>query len=194
MSKKTVSRHVGVCMGVTLLIAHKPCLRHPHTHALFAKQHMVKMMSYHAAITSAPGRLVCMVRGAWLVLHHAGQAPWPAQRLPRIVLKHDLCPLAHLPDLITLFLPADLAQLQNNNLVLSGCHGSQWEPFQTYLGVLAYSNACLCGNNTWMNALHAAHLRCYVYLCKFQVGWVVLSYSLASSMCVSHHIWCFVFV
>ena len=35
--------------------------------------------------------------------------------------------LAHLPDLITTFLPADLAHLQQNTLVSKECHCGHWE-------------------------------------------------------------------
>ena len=51
------------------------------------------------------------------------------RRQPAMLWKKRLWILAHLPDLVTTFLLADVAHLQQTNLVSTECHCGQWEIF-----------------------------------------------------------------
>ena len=51
------------------------------------------------------------------------------QQQPAMLWKERLWILAHLPDLVTTFLLAEVAHLQQNNLVSTEWHCGQWEIF-----------------------------------------------------------------
>ena len=94
--------------------------------------------------------------------------------------------LAHLPALITMFFPADLAHLRQKNLVSAKlCHCSSGKPhLASPRGPCLHSCMCICGNK-WTDALHAARLGLTMSRCiEYGVGRSVLSSSFASSACV----------
>ena len=66
--------------------------------------------------------------------------------------KERLWILAHLPDLVTTFLLAEVAHLQQNNLVSTEWHCGQWEIVCIFLwpilGVLGYSDLY---EHTWQH-------------------------------------------
>ena len=87
--------------------------------------------------------------------------------------RRGLLILAHLPNLITTSLLAEVAHLQQDNLVLTECHCGQWETsFGLSLGPWLQPCMSICGS-TWTDALHAAHAQaaCVLKLYQSEMGW-----------------------
>ena len=103
--------------------------------------------------------------------------------------KERLWILAHLPDLITTFLLAEVAHLQQNNLVSKEWHCGQWEIFFDLSSGPLITRTCMSiRGNTWTDALHAARFSCLTLsLYPLEVGWFLYPLgvvSLANSECI----------
>ena len=81
--------------------------------------------------------------------------------------------LAHLPDPVTTFLLAEVAHLQQNNLVSTEWHCGQWEIFFDLSSGPLITVICMdIHGNTWTHALHATHFNCLTSsLYHLEVGW-----------------------
>ena len=114
----------------------------------------------------------------WLV----GRQVSVTRRQPAMLWKESLWILGHLPDLVTTFLLADVAHMQQNNLISTEWHFGQWKIFFGLpLGPLIKVSCMSIRGNTWTDTLHVAHFSCLcLSLYRLEVGWSLCPFVLFS--------------